>query len=164
MALPMWCPRWCGAPAPTLLVATCVGRDVQHACGSKDHGWLECKTSKIFSPVIKAAAVPGVLACFKYLLLVASLSRDKPCGVEKLDLPCLGPWTVSLAGVWSSPVGSGEEGRQWHCIRAERGWAGFILPLEHHPQRNSFPGLCHLPQQGKTDEKQWSTQLHNEKQ
>lgn len=41
------------------------------------------------SLVTKAAAVPGVVAYLKYLLLMASLSRDKLCGVEKLDLPCL---------------------------------------------------------------------------
>lgn len=52
----------------------------------------------------------------------------------------------------------------WHCIWVERGWVGFILPLEHRPQKNGIPGLYHLPQQGKRDEKQWSTQLHNEKQ
>lgn len=46
------------------------------------------------SPVTKAAAVPGVVAYLKYLLLMASLSRAKPCGVEKLYLPCLTLWTV----------------------------------------------------------------------
>lgn len=51
------------------------------------------------SLVTKAAAVPGVVAYLKYLLLMASLSRDKPCGVEKLDLPCLTLQTVSLSGV-----------------------------------------------------------------
>lgn len=104
--------------------------------------------------MIKAAAVHGILARFKYLLLVASLSREKPCGVEMwiclasdCGLSAYGEPGPRLWGV------EGREGR-WHCIRAERGWVGFILPLEHHPQRNGIPGLCHLPQQGKTDEKQ----------
>lgn len=41
------------------------------------------------SLVTKATAVPGVVAYLKYLLLMVSLSRDKACGVEKLDLSCL---------------------------------------------------------------------------
>lgn len=66
----------------------------------------------------------AVLSYFKHLLLKASLSRDKPCGVEKLDLRCLSPWTVSFLGVWSSAVGSGEEGRAVAlCLsRARVGW------------------------------------------
>lgn len=49
--------------------------------------------------MIEAAAVSGVLAYFKYLLLMASLSRDKACGVEKLDLPRLG-LNCQLIGSW----------------------------------------------------------------
>lgn len=66
----------------------------------------------------------AVLSYFKYVLLKASLSRDKPCGVEKLDLHCLSPWTVSFSGAWSSAVGSGEEGRAVApCLsRARVGW------------------------------------------
>lgn len=54
--------------------------------------------------VIKAAAVRAVLG-YKYLLLMASLSRGGKAGYAL-------PQTANyhLTGVWSSPVGSREEG------------------------------------------------------
>lgn len=74
-------------------------------------------------------------------------------GWKKLDLPYLRARTVNFigslvpgaCGEWRGGKGSGT---------GEHGCIGFILPREHHPQKNGVSGPCHLPRQGKTDEKQ----------
>lgn len=72
--------------------------------------------------------------------------------MEKLDLPYLRAGTVSFIGSLVLACGECRGGKG--SGTGEHGCVGFILPREHHPQKNGVPGPGHLPRQGKTDEKQ----------
>lgn len=159
----VWSPpwRWLCSCAHS---ARCHPCQVRHEMCEWEEGWWatwmqDFRNLWWLKPLLCLASLPTwSIYCWWLLWVGTSLVGWK-------SWICLASHCKLSAYQESDPPLRGAERREgwWHCIRVEHRWVGFILPLEHHPQENSIPRLCHLPQ-GKTDEKQWSTQLHNEKQ